>query len=522
MALGVRWLTLGSQIAAPIGGAGLISAGLDGLFVFTGQSNQIQADANSTGHSDGGYNHFTPFPSAIMSAMYNSVGPAGSPSGPQTFTVIPTQLLKAAAAAGQANQGPWLQFAKYLIARGYKKVGIILCCISGSSERRHRGVNSGFPTVGPTVFAQWVTYILARQAEYGRQVDAVARVDGETDAGSDPLDAPTYQQNITDDIAAWRTQLGIPHLWHLVYQLNAATSFGPNQAVIRAAQAAYVASDPFSRLINVDRIPIASDPHYDSTQQNDIGDEFGAAWIDIDKPGLLPTTVAGPAPAFVHASSGLTSVVSPANMKPRSGPRPKHGNWEILGLRTYSAPATISVDDAQDFALITSVTSSISAGTIANTLAIYGRKVDSAKFVNGRMPAPTFSVAGATRNVSRVFEFSGPNAWNSSPIAATVVGANNANSTALTLPTITTTVDNQLVVMFLATAAQNNFISTITNSHFTNLTKHWDSSYNPGDAFIGLALATAVVPTAGTVLGTTTIATALNGVNAGILALVSP
>jgi hypothetical protein len=501
---------------------GASDAGLDGLFAFTGQSNQIQADYNATAHSDGGYGHGVPFANAIMSAMYNSSGPAGSPAGPQTFTIIPTQLLKAAAAAGLANQGPWLQFAKYLIARGYKRVGIILCCISGSSERRHRGVNSGFPSVGPTVFAQWVTYILARQAEYGRKVDAVVRVDGETDAGSDPLDAPTYQQNITDDIAAWRTQLGNANLYHIICQLNAATSFGPNQAVIRAAQAAYVVSDPLSRLVNFDRFPLAFDPHYASAEQNDMGDEVGATLVDIFKPGLLPETVVGPAPKYVHASCGITSLAAPATMNPRSGPRPKSGNWEFLAVRTYSAATTIVLTDAQGFVLIASVTSSISAGTIANNLAVYGRQVDPAAYVNGRMPVPTVSGGTATRCVSRVFECSGPAAWSASPVSANSTGANNANSTALSIASATSTANNQLALLFMATAAQNNFISTITNPNLVGITKHWDSSYNPGDAFIGLAFASATVPVSGTVLGATTIATSLAGVNAGILLLVTP
>lgn len=498
------------------------NAGLDLLLGFTGQSNQIQADANSTGHSDLGYGHFTPYVNAIMAAMYNISGPAASPSGPQTFTLISTQQLKAAAPAGQANQGPWLQAPKFMVLRGgYLKIGILLFQISSSSLRRHRGVNAGFPTVGQTVYQQWASWIQARQLEYGRKMDALVRVDGETDAG-DATDTAQFQQNLADDAAAYRTATGNPNLWHVICELNAATSFGPNQAAIRAAQVAYVAADAQSSLINFDRFPLASDPHYASAEQNDMGDEVGATLIDVFKPGALPTTVAGPAPAFVHASSGITSVASPATMKPRSGPRPKSGNWEFLAVRTYSAANTISLTDAQGFTLIASVQSSISAGTIVNNLAVYGRKVDPAAYVNGRMPVPTVDGGVATRCVSRIFEFSGPSAWSVSPVATSSTGANNANSTALSLPTVTSTVNNQLAIMFMATAAQNNFISTITNANLVGITKHWDSSYNPGDAFIGLAMATATVPVSGTVLGATSVVTSLVGVNAGILLLVTP
>lgn len=497
-------------------------AGLDLLIGFTGQSNQIQADANATGHSDGGYGHFLNYASAIMAAMFNSTGPAASPSGPQTFTLISTQQLKAAAPAGQANQGPWLQAPKLMVLRaGFKKIGILLFQISGSSLRRHRGVNAGFPNVGQTVFQQWAAWIQARQSEYGRKMDALVRVDGETDAG-DTTDAATYQQNLADDAAAYRAATGNASMWHVICELNAATSFGPNQAAIRAAQAAYVASDAQSSLINFDRFPLASDPHYASVEQNDMGDEVGATLIDVFKPGTLPTAVAGPAPAFVHASSGITSIAAPATMMPRSGPRPKSGNWEFLAVRTYSAATTIVLTDAQGFVLLTSVTSSISAGTIANNLAVYGRQIDPAVYVNGRMPPPTVSGGAATRCVSRIFECSGPAAWSVSPVGALSSGANNANSTALSIGTVTSTANNQLALIFMATAAQNNFISTITNSNLVGIAKQWDSSYNPGDAFIGLAMATATVPVSGTVLGATSVVTSLAGVNAGIILLVTP
>lgn len=498
------------------------NAGLDALIVFTGQSNQIQADANATAHSDGGYGHFTPFANAIMAALYSSVGPAASPSGPQVFTTITTQLLKAAAAAGQANQGPWLQCAKYMNAHGqYVKIGVILICISGSSLRRHRGVNAGFPTVGLTVYQQWAAYIQARQVEYGRKVDALVRVDGETDAG-DATDTANFQQNLTDDAAAYRAATGNANMWHIICELNAATSFGPNQAAIRAAQVAYVASDAKSALINFDRFPLASDPHYASAEQNDMGDEVGATLVDIFKPGLLPETVAGPAPKYVHASCGITSIASPATMKPRSGPRPKSGNWEFLAVRTYSAAAAITLTDAQGFVLLTSITSSISAGTINNNLSVYGRKVDPAAYINGRMPVPTVDGGAATRCVSRIFEYSGLTPWTVSPVGATAVGANNANSTALSIASATSTAANQLAILFMATAGLNNAISTITNANLVGITKIWDSSYNPGDAFIGLAMATATVPVSGTVLGATTIVTVNAGVNAGILLLVTP
>jgi hypothetical protein len=488
--------------------------------LWEGQSNCVgQGDYAGT-KQDLGYNHGTPFSAGVMN-LYWGTSPTNFPIGPQVWLDSTTKTLQPYAAPGASNIGPWLECAKYLVKYGgYQKVGVIEVAISGSSLRRARGFNSGFPTTPPFIFDQMISRVAQLEGIFGRKVDCVCTLEGETDAG-DATDSANYQTSMSNWIGQFRSQLNNPNCAYFVALLNANTTFGPNQSLIRAAQAAYVSGDPKAVLLSFDHIALNPDPHYDANGSNDVGDIFGANIIAYFKPAQNTNLGTGPAPWYQYASSGITSAAG-LTSTPRSGADAKDGDYELLVCASYSQGGAITLTTAAGFTQIGSTVTSTFSGTIIRTLAVFGRPVTTAILVanNGRMPNPTVDFGGTTTmNVARIFGFRNVNT--ATPINTSGTGANNSNTTALSIPAVTTTVANALVVMVGCTAGATNGVSALTNSALSGIQVHWDSKYNPGAGTVGVAIASGVKATAGATSASafTFLST---GVNVGMAIALSP
>lgn len=501
----------------------------DLVAVWEGQSNCIgQADAGAT-KSDSSYNHFTAFTGANMIVHY-STAPSVNTSTPQTYIDLANQPLKTYANAGSSNYGPWLQYAKFLVKYGgYKKVLVIVIAVSGSSLRRHRGVNANYPSVGP-IWTSFESTVTAAESAGLRKVDIFHTVELETDAG-DATDTAQAQTNMALMRDTMRTNHN-PNMFYVVNQLNAATTSGPNQAAIRAAQQAVVVpttGDPLSKsaLVNNDRFPLdGNDPHY-GPATNDIGDENGFVALSLLQPGRNLNLGSGPAPWVQYFATGVTAIATPNTASPRSGAQASDGDWEYLVARSYSAATTHTLTTAAGFTLVGSVTSTFS-GTIINTVTVWERPVTTAILLanSGRMPAPVIDFGVADKNVSRIVLVRGPNKWTVSPTAGFATGANNANTTALSIPGLAggTTTTNNLVLMFLCTAGGANGVASITGgtgSTGAAVQANSDGKYNPGNGTIGLAIASMTVPTV-TTIGNTSVTFLSTGVNAGIAVYIKP
>ena len=501
-----------------IPGAGL---GVDFLMFWEGQSNAVgQGDYAGT-KQDLGYNHGTPFAAGIMN-LYWGTSPTNFPIGPQTWLDSTTKTLQPYAAAGSSNIGPWLECAKYLVKYGgYQKVGVIEVAISGSSLRRARGPGAGFPSTPPEIFTQMITRVTQMEALFGRKVDCICTMEGETDAG-DATDSANYQTSMTNYISTFRTTMNNPNCAYFVGQLNAATTFGPNQAAIRSAQAAYVATDTKSRLLNFDHIALNPDPHYDANGSNDVGDIFGAAIISYFKPAQNTNLGTGPNPWYQYASSGITAALG-GTSTPRSGADAKDGDYEILVAASYSQGGAITLTTAAGFTQIGSTVTSTISGPITRTLAVFGRPVTTAilNANGGRMPNPTVDFGGSTNlNVARIFGFRNVNV--TTPVNTSSTGANNANNTALTIAGGTASAANCLAVYIMCTAGATNKVNSVSiGSNLSNYQTIWDSKYNPGAGTVGVAMGTANI-TSAAAYGTGVVTFASTGVNVGMCVVLQP
>ena len=491
----------------------------NGFGAVLGQSNAVgQADYNAT-QADLGYRLGTPFTASLTNKQW-----ATAPTDPMVFNNFATAPLQPYAAAGSSNMGPEQTLGRWLVQYGVCSNPVVVSWgISGSSLRRHW--LAAYPTNGQPNYSTLVQYLNARQVEFGRQLEYVVWLQGETDAG-DLTDATNYQANLTTLFTNLRSDLNCPNLFVMVVQLNAATTFGPYQSMIRAAQAAYVASDPNSVLINVDDVPLLVDPHYGMSGEASIGTACAVAYRNKFFPTLSTSLGNGsPFPSYQQAAPGSTAV-SGGLSRPRSGEDPSSISREYLVATSYSATGTLislTPTGSAGFTQVGTQVNSTFSTNIRRSMAVFERSISSntpTGSVPGRPATPVVQYLNSTSNllVSRVFGVSGSTTGSTT---TWVTASNNANSTALVFPSITSSVPNSTVLLFFTNAAQNNRAVSVVNASMQNISIRWDSSYNPASGFVGLAMATAQLPTSGA-YGPTTITLLSASVNVGFMALVEP
>lgn len=500
-------------------GSDSFAASPNGFGAVLGQSNAVgQADYNAT-QADLGYRLGSPFTASLTNKQW-----ATGPTDPMVFNNFATAPMQPYAAAGSSNMGPEQTLARWLVQYGVFPSPIVVSWgISGSSLRRHW--LAPYPTSGQPNYTTLVQYLNARQVEFNRRLEYIVWIQGETDAGNID-DANSYQANLTTLFTNLRADLSCPNLLVLVVQLNAATTFGPYQQKIRDAQAAYVASDPNSVLINVDDVPLLVDPHYGMSGQASIGTRCAVAIRDRLKPTANTSLGQGQSfPAYQQADPGSTAV-SGGLSRPRSGEDPSSISKEFLVATSYPATGTLislTPTGSAGFTQIGTQVNSTFGTSIRRSMAVFERTNSQSTptgSVPGRPDTPVVQYLNSTSQllVARVFGVSGSATGSTT---TWVTASNNANSTALVFPSITSSVANSTAFMFFTNAAQNNRAVSVTNASMQNISIKWDSSYNPASGFVGLALATAQLPTSGA-YGPTTVTLLSASVNVGFMALVEP
>lgn len=501
----IRGIRHGTSIFSTLTGFGLIA----------GQSNaEGHADFGSTNGSETGYgiSDSVGYASAQMARQW-----VDAPADPYNLSSISTETLRAFAASGGINMGCEQTLARYFVNYGVAAAPILLTFAVGSTSlRRHWLAN--YP-VGNTYYNNLVTWVRARQVEYGKPIEFLVWWQGETDAG-DSTDAAQYQANLGTIFTNLRHDLSNPNLLIVVVQLNI-TSTGAFRDTVRAAQQAYVATDSNARLLSIDDVRLHSDPHYDALGQCGIGDMVASVIQKAKKPTLNTNLGTGPVPWWQQQDVVFPNINATVS-SPRSGADSHDGDWELGWADSYSIATTHTWGTPAGFTQVVAPFASTFSGTVIRTLSVYERPVTAAILAStGRMPSPSITWGAATMNMAGIIGLRGPNKWSVSPIDVFAAGVNNANSTGLTLPSITTTQPNELIVMIVCTAGNTNNVASVVNAGLTNIVIRRDSRSNPGAGNIVTAVVTATRAAAGAI-GATTVTFSGVGVNAGVILAIKP
>lgn len=526
-----------SMGGGPFGGGAASFVADTGMIALGGQSNMVAAGADYGGTGGGGQvrgadqgygiSISTPFAAVNMWERY-----ATAPTTPMNYFDTGYTGLLPYSGSGRANMGPEQTLGRWLVNHGVW-ANPTLAKFAVSSTRLDVQWLSTFPSgTATTMYQDGIAHWQAVRAQQNRQYDAFVWLQGESDAGSSSP-ANAYQANLGVFFTRVRTDLGVPNLPVFIVQLNLATGAGAFRDTVRAAQAAYVASDPNAYLVNVDDVFIGSDPHYDMIGEADIGERIARAVQLALKPGLGVDLGPSGSVFYQGAAAGCTAISGSFSF-PRSHADVRSGDREYLVGMTYPNTGSVfalnlttgsnagGAIGTAGFVPVTGGILSTFTTTIQKSLSVWERIIGPGTPTqsNGRPMAPSLQVLSGTSplNVGRVFAFRGGVTGSTSNF---VVAANNANGVTLTFPAVTSSVSNSLAVGFVAYNAANNSIKSVTNAAMSNVTVRWDSMYNPNAGTIELGMFTALMPNPGA-YGPTTVTLTGSAINVGLMAVIAP
>ena len=518
------------------GGAVTLLSGT-GMFALMGQSNMVSAGANAQAgggggagigtprSSDSGYNISltTPFTAVTMNERY-----ATAPTTPMNYFDTGTEALLPYSGSGGANTGPEQTLGRWLVNYNvYPNPALVKFAVSSTRlDTIWLGV---FPSgTATTMYQDGIAHLVARRTELGRQYDGLVWLQGESDAGTSTASL-AYQANLGIFFGKVRTDLGLPNLPVFVVQMNAASAFGTFRDTVRAAQAAYVASDPNAYLINVDDIFLESDPHYGMIGQVDMGERIAKKIQSVLVPGANTNLDTG---VYYQQAAAGCSTFSGGIAHPRSGADPQFTDREYLVAITYANTGTVAALSATTgsngttgsvgFTQVGNQIISTFATTNQKTMTVWERilSAQTPTGSNGRPGSPAVQMLSGTSalNVARIFDIRGGTTGSTTNF---VTAANNANNATLVFPSITSSVSNSLAVGFVSTAGVSNHMLSVTNPAMSGISIKWDSIYNPGAGVMHLGMFTAKLPNPGA-YGPTTVTMSGSGNNVGFMSVLAP
>lgn len=342
--------------------------------------------------------------------------------------------------ASNPNMGISLTAGRMLYQRaGITELGAF--AISGSKISRWLP-GSGWPTspgAADDLFDQSVDYIRAIEAASGTELACIIWIQGEQDS-ADSADSLAYQANLTTLMAAYRAEFGVD-LKVVISKLNV-TSSATYVGNVRSAQVAYAAGDANSVLVSPDDLPMIDAYHYGPLEISTLGNRLASAACDILGYGAQEVTTA--APQFIGAEPG---VFGAGALVPRSRPDAVDGDFELMLTTANYLAGADSLSSAAGF---TKLQDSTSVWDVVNSdNALWYRPVTQVVLDanGGRMPSPTVADSD-DKNAAKIYLYRGPTGACSVDVSAVV--SNNAADTAVSCPTLTTTVDDTLVVNFIA------------------------------------------------------------------------
>lgn len=472
------------------------------------------------------------FATAFPACRFNQDS-SDAPTNPQTYPVHTGTIdLQLYAGAGSPNTGLAAALGRKLVREGIARAPVIaVCAIGSSSVPAHWAPESNFPASGEKLYTHLRDFGLARMAEFGRPIDFLWWGIGDSDAGtparivSMPADAASLLNHL-------RTDWGLPNLPVFMAMIHSELAPLSQSADYRAQQIVFQPTDVDCTLVDVASwIPLESNPHFVTGGCNDQGDFVATRLRDKFKPGLNLDLQSGPAPWYQGGAAGYTAQSGTGGLlttaRPRAYVEPKAGDIEILVAHGATIPATTTLGTAASFASLVAQVDSISGGA-RRSLTAWSRTIDSTLLdartaqpdgvKRGPCATPAVDFGVATLNFATIHCVRG-----AAGIETTKTGANNASNTTLTIAGFTTVHANCLVMILVHTSGASGQVTTIVNAALTGIALGRNShQYNPGSGTVNTEMWLATVPTAGTVVGNTTITLGAAALAVGAIVVLNP
>lgn len=456
-----------------------------------------------------------------------------APANPQTYAVhTGTVDLQLYAGAGVPNTGLTQSLGRMLVRHGIARNPLLSVCAIGSSSIPGHWLPGVFPASGEKLYAHLRDFGLARMAEAGRPLDFLWWGIGDSDSGT-PARITSMQADATAMLLALRTDWGLPNLPVIMAMIH--TDLTPSQQSIdyRAQQVLFKATDVDCTLVDVvSYLNLENYPHFLMGGCADQGDLVGLVLRDRFKPGLNLDLQSGPAPWYQGGAAGYTAqtgvLALATTARPRGYVEPKVGDIEVLFTHGATVTPVITLTTAGGFSALIAQTNSTSGGA-QRSLAVWSKTIDQTQLdartaqPNGikrgpcATPAVDFGVT-ATLNFATIHCVRGAAA-----IETTKVAASNANSTTLVIPGFTTVHNNCFVMIMVNTSGATGQVNSVVNAALVGITSGRNThQINPGAGFINTEMWYATVPTAGTVVGNTTLTFGASILSVGCLIVFNP
>jgi hypothetical protein len=356
-----------------------------------------------------------------------------------------------------------------------------------------------YPSSGPDLFLLWVARMHALEAVLGRQLGGaiIDLLSNDTASAPQSAAAGTNIATLTAAIRAIWPGLPIVMPKLSISNLNAA-----NRDTIRALEVTYAAGDSRFALVDNDDLPLTDGLHWPAQAYLALGDRCGYALMDLL--GLARRTVTTPTViGWGPGAFGATDLSFANANAVYSSAAAQNGHLELMIVETGVVSGSAIATPAGWTAVGTLQTTG-SGGVFCN-VQLFSRPVTTAilNANGGHMPATSYTAAD-NRNVAKIITIIGPNANPTIDVATPFVA--NALGASMSVPAITTTANNELVLVIAGGwAGSSSRSQAITNGTLSNFTQHQDGAYPmPTTDALVLTFASGVKATAGST-GTSTV-----------------
>jgi hypothetical protein len=362
--------------------------------------------------------------------------------------------------------------------------------ISGSGLENN-WVNPAYPSAGPSLYNQFVTFIQARMAQFeATELAAIVWIQGEADCGESP-DADNYRTNLTTFFTNLRSVFG-----NFAIVLNRVTSrYDPagGASPVRSHQEAFAALTSNTGIVYCDDLGMRDAAHFTDDGYATLGVRFAAsvlATVNATAPASPRWLAAGP--AIVAGSAQSLTPAWPAGHQ--AGDR-AYLILSGLGTNNYTLATAAGFTEIAD-------SPQRDPGNSLNARLHVWECVAT----SSAQAAPTIAdVASDDAKMAVIVVVRG-----GSSLAATAGSALGTAATAASAPGLTTTSANNLVVHILAPRidSASSQADAWANASLTGVTEQMDLSTLTGAGY-GVSIATGYKAAAGAVsAASATLATA--------------
>lgn len=455
----------------------------------------ICVGAGDVTNADPSFNVTTAYTLATLTYSNNS----GDPSTPITGArgnVAPY------VSGGTTFMGPEISLARYLVEHGASG-GLTPHIIKFGWNGRAMNdwlPGSTFPTMPggvSNILTQAFAQLDSELAASANPLSAMIQISGANDATSSTL-AANYQSNLAAYASAMRTRYGA-NVWLFVTQLHIKTDVAvcPYRDAVRTAQAAYVASDPKSTLVNIDEIELNTDSrHWSANGSLSAGNRIAEAIGQALVTGYTgnPIAVTGGALAAPWIQAWDPAMHGGAAVTPPISPH-KAGDVIYVHAVAGGATGTGTIATPSGWTLVSPSQSTFSGAAVVS--AVFRKVATASGTASPTIAMPsTFTDLVARAVVVR----------NASTTAPEDVSSNSTGaSLSVSVGGATTTGTNRLLVEFYGAFLGGGGAHSLAgySASGVTLTESYDDDIIAYTNHLGLAMATAPVLTAST-YGTTT------------------